>query len=245
MDFEPAEKQEKGASSRSGLDRHQRAQAHFEKVQAELAEILAFAEQKGESSQDCYEIAKKHVCSRRNSQLTKLFKDTVVIAPPIPEQEPVITETGDKKLEGEAMADEAMKTMLTNMNEMMARMKIMEAANAELKYKLQKTEEQLAKKPESEASVKADKAMEYAADISKTVLDKLAEPKPAELMPTKLQQFRGGDFNLWADRFEAQAKNWTEEREMNELLNLLLGPAELIVKSKKRLEWSSGLQLLL
>ena len=78
--------------------------------------------------------------------------------------------------------------------------------------------------------------MKHATDISTKVMDKLAEPKPFEIPPSKLQPYRSGDFQIWAKRFEGWSANWNDERKLNELINLLQGPAEVVLRTRRRVE---------
>ena len=127
------------------------------------------------------------------------------------------------------------------MEDMKARMKAMEQHTSELQERLDRANEENVRLRDASQKVenKADKAITFAADVSKAVTDNLVAPKPVEAPPSKLQPYKSGDFILWAERFNCQSTGWTEARKISELMNLLQGKAEDVVRSKKRVEWTS------
>ena len=90
------------------------------------------------------------------------------------------------------------------------------------------------------SATEAAQSQALASNISKQVVETLAKPRPYDLQPSKLQQYRQGSFKLWADRFEGASYNWDEKRKLNELMNLLQGRAEDVGVSKKRDEWTAA-----
>ena len=258
--------EESRTKSRSGVDRHQRAQDSYEEKQKELAEILAFAEKRASTPRRRYEIAEEHVAKRRNKQLTRLFRTTVDVPPDeregdaqqeerdrelatsfqalntnIKHDSPVKADKIQRKPSQDKMAEEVFAKIAAKLQDLSAQLAEMKEENQELREELRKLHEdqedptQVAEK----AADRANMAYDYAAGVSKAVVDTMARPKPVEALPSKLQPYKGGDFNLWKERFLAQGQNLTEERKMNELLNLLQGRAEDVVMSKKRNEWNS------
>ena len=74
----------------------------------------------------------------------------------------------------------------------------MKEENQELKEELRKIHEEQ-EDPTQVAEKVAERAnmgYDYAARLSKAVVDTMAIPKPVEALPSKLQPYKGGDFNL-------------------------------------------------
>ena len=139
------------------------------------------------------------------------------------------------------MAEPEVNKLALFMEDMKARMKAMEQHTSELQERLDRANEENVRLRDASQKVenKADKAITFAADVSKAVTDNLVAPKPVEAPPSKLQPYKSGDFILWAERFNCQSTGWTEARKISELMNLLQGKAEDVVRSKKRVEWTS------
>ena len=73
-------------------------------------------------------------------------------------------------------------------------------------------------------------------EILKEQVARLSGPKPSKLEP-----YREGDFRLWDQKFEIFSTdfNWDESRKLTELVMLLQGKAERIVKTRSIPEWTS------
>ena len=85
------------------------------------------------------------------------------------------------------MAKPEMNKLALFMEDMNARMKAMEQYTATLEEQLDKDEENVHLRETSQkAETKADRAINYAADVSKSVTDNLVAPKPLEAPPSKL-----------------------------------------------------------
>ena len=137
MEFDPTHSQESRTKSRSGVDRHQRAQEDYEEKQQELAEILAFAERRASTPRSRYELAQEHVATRRNKYLTRLFRTTVDVPP-------------DEK-EGDAEQEERDRELATSFQGLNTNIKDDEPAKRDKVEKevsqRKMAEEALAKKP--------------------------------------------------------------------------------------------------
>ena len=266
MEFDPTHSQESRTKSRSGVDSHQKAQEDYEEKQQELAEILAFAERRASTPRSRYELAQEHVAKRRNKYLTRLFRTTVDVPPDekegdaeqeerdrelatsfqglntdIKDDEPAKRDKVEKEVSQGNMAEEVLAKITAKLQDLSTQLREMKEENQELRDELRRIHEANEEQEDptqvaAKAAERANMAYDYAAGVSKAVVDTMARPKPVEALPSKLQPYKGGDFNLWKERFLAQGQNWTEERKMNELLNLLQGRAEDVVMSKKRAE---------
>ena len=84
MEIEPSAEQDNLTTSRSGLDRRQRAQQHYEKSQVRLANILAYADKNASTPRSRYRLAQEHVRAEKNSKVTQLFRTTVEKPPDTP-----------------------------------------------------------------------------------------------------------------------------------------------------------------
>ena len=78
--------------------------------------------------------------------------------------------------------------------------------------------------------------MIYAKEISTKVSNKLAKPKPFEIPSSKLQPYRSGDFQIGQSDSKVVRAIWNDERKLNELINLLQGPAEDDLRTRRRVE---------
>ena len=78
--------------------------------------------------------------------------------------------------------------------------------------------------------------MKQVTEISTKVINKLAEPKPFKIPSFKLQPYRSGDFQIWAERFEGYSASWNNKRKLKELIILLKGPAEDVLRTRRRVE---------
>ena len=73
-------------------------------------------------------------------------------------------------------------------------------------------------------------------DPGKQIIRTFVEPSAA-----KLQPYKSGDYLLWDSKFEelASGNNWDEGRRKRELMMLLQGKAEMIIRNKDSSEWTS------
>ena len=68
VEIEPSAEQDSLTTNRSGLDRRQRAQQHYEKSQVRLANILAYADKNASTPRSRYRLAQDHVRAEKNSE---------------------------------------------------------------------------------------------------------------------------------------------------------------------------------
>ena len=247
MEIEPSAEQDNRTTSRSGLDRRQRAQQHYEKSQVRLANILAYADKNASTPRSRYRLAQEHVRAEKNSEVTELFKTTVEKPPDTPARRTPVKEEGSSEeiqrpeLRGKKtnpkMA-EGLEKLIATVEDMNKRLQDYEVRNKTLARDLRDANAKLAS-IEKASEKGTETAMKHATEISTKVMDKLAEPKPYEVAPSKLQPYRSGDFQIWAERFEGWSANWNNERKLNELINLLQGPAEDVLRTRRRLEWTA------
>ena len=192
MEFDPTQSQESRTKSRSGVDRHQRAQDSYEEKQKELAEILAFAERRASTPRRRYELAEEHVAKRRNKQLTRLFRTTVDVPPDdkegdaqqeeqdrelatsfqalntnIKHDTPIKKVIREKDPVQDIMAEEALAKITAKLQDLSTQLAEMKEENQELKNELRKMHEEQ-KDPTQvaeKAAERANMAYDYAAGV--------------------------------------------------------------------------------
>ena len=247
VEIEPSAEQDNLTTNRSGLDRRQRAQQHYEKSQVRLANILAYADKNASTPRSRYRLAQDHVRAEKNSEVTQLFRTTVEKPPDTPARRIVTKEeqsseetqgTTPKEERTDSKMAEGIEKLIATMDDMNKRLAEYEVRNKTLARDLRDANAKLAS-VEKASEKGAETAMKHATEISTKVMDKLAEPKPFEIPPSKLQPYRSGDFQIWAERFEGWSANWNDERKLNELINLLQGPAEDVLRTRRRVEWTA------
>ena len=85
------------------------------------------------------------------------------------------------------------------MEDMKARLKIMEANTATSEEQPDRANEEnvIQREANQKVETKTDKAINFEADVSKSVTDNLVAPKPVEAPTSKLQPYKSGDFILF------------------------------------------------
>ena len=90
---------------------------------------------------------------------------------------------------------EGLEKLIATMDDMNKRLAEHEVRNKTLARDLRDANAKLAS-VEKASEKGAETAMKHATEISTKVMDKLAEPKPFEIPPSKLQPYRSGDFQI-------------------------------------------------
>ena len=85
------------------------------------------------------------------------------------------------------------------MEDMKARLKIMEANTATSEEQPDRANEEnvIQREANQKVETKTDKAINFEADVSKSVTDNLVAPKPVEAPTSKLKPYKSGDFILF------------------------------------------------
>ena len=85
------------------------------------------------------------------------------------------------------------------MEDMKARLKIMEANTATSEEQPDRANEEnvIQREASQRVETKTDKAINFEADVSKSVTDNLVAPKLVEAPTSKLQPYKSGDFILF------------------------------------------------
>ena len=107
------------------------------------------------------------------------------------------------------MADEVLAKFTTKLKDLSAQLAEMKEENQELGDELRNINEEQEDPAQvaAKAAERANMAHDYSAGVSKAVVDTMVRPKPVEALLSKLKPYKGGDFNLWKERFLAQGKN--------------------------------------